>query len=209
MAKAMLEDAGLPVTDENLFIAATCKEKGISFLKGEAKVMVRKKSPKTGSAEGGPAETPVAPASREGMRSFDVFVNNEYFKVEVGETNGAPTVTQGVMAAQQSTSQRAPAAAAQTRPAPAAVKTGGGGGEQAAGPAEGEVPVLAPLPGVVIRYEKKVGDKVKAGETIVIIEAMKMNNNIEAPCDGEVVQTPFQEGSSVAKENVLCVIKPS
>ena len=51
-ARKSLEEAGLPVTDENIFIAATCKEKGIQFLKGEAKTGVRKNAAKSGGASG-------------------------------------------------------------------------------------------------------------------------------------------------------------
>ncbi len=74
---------------------------------------------------------------------------------------------------------------------------------------KGEVAVRAPLPGILIRYEKKAKDRVKAGETIAVIEAMKMNNNIHAPCDGDIVKTPIKPGKSLDKGSVLCIIKTS
>ncbi|HUV06085.1 MAG TPA: biotin/lipoyl-containing protein [Spirochaetia bacterium] len=203
-AKAMLKEAGLAVSDENIFIAATCKEKGTAFLKGEAKVTVRKKSQ---NREGETKNETVAPApeKREGMRNFDIFVNNEYFKVEIAEPDGRPTITAGGIPAPTVRQAAAP----QLRQAAAAAKTVAAPAPRVISTGEGEVPVVAPLPGVIVRYEKKVGDSVRAGETVVIIEAMKMNNNIDSPCDGVVVQIPFEAGSSVAKANVLCVIKAS
>ena len=60
----------------------------------------------------------------------------------------------------------------------------------------GEV-VSAPLPGVVVNVGVNVGDKVKSGQTIMIIEAMKMENEISAPRDGTVSQIAVQKGSKV------------
>ena len=59
---------------------------------------------------------------------------------------------------------------------------------------------------VIVSYEKQVGDNVKAGETVVILEAMKMNNNLTAPCDGTIDSIPFNSGDNVGKNDVLCVI---
>ena len=74
---------------------------------------------------------------------------------------------------------------------------------------EGETAVRAPLPGIIIRYEKKIGDGVKVGDTVAIIEAMKMNNNIDAPCDGKIVNIPHKAGSTIAKGDILCIIECS
>jgi biotin carboxyl carrier protein len=74
---------------------------------------------------------------------------------------------------------------------------------------EGETAVHAPLPGIIIRYEKKIGDQVKVGDTVAIVEAMKMNNNIDTPCDGKIVNIPHKAGSSIAKGAILFIIKCS
>ncbi len=203
-ATKMLEEAGLEINEENIFITATCREKGIAYLKGEAVVNVRKKSPKPKKQDAREA-APIIPPKPEGTRSFDVYVNGEYFQVEVGEPEGVPVVTRaGSPPVSRRTTVGASAPAARTSQ-PAVKST-----ESKSAPdlAEGEVPIVAPLPGLVVRYEKQVGDRVKAGETVVVLEAMKMNNNIESPCDGEVSQILVEKGSSAAKGNVLCIIRP-
>ena len=69
--------------------------------------------------------------------------------------------------------------------------------------------LTAPIPGMIIEYKKKVGDKVKAGDTIVVLEAMKMFNNLGAPCDGIVKSIIRNAGDSVSKGDVLCQIEPN
>jgi biotin carboxyl carrier protein len=70
------------------------------------------------------------------------------------------------------------------------------------------IPVTAPMPGMLVRYEKKVGDRVKVGENLLVLEAMKMYNNIPSPVEGTVVSTPLNAGDSVGKSDVLIVVKP-
>ena len=200
-AEKLLADANLPITDENVFIAATCMEKGIAYLKGEAKVSVRKKTP----ASETPSE-PVSSTKPAVTRSFEVYVDGQHFKVEVGETDGKPVIGQsgwrGSSAGSHSgTPGNIPNSSGTSQQKSAETK-----GTQIA---DGEVAVRAPMPGMIVKYEKQVGDKVKAGETIVVVEAMKMNNSIESPCSGEILQIPKESGSTVAKEEILCVIQPT
>ncbi|MGM0620266.1 MAG: pyruvate carboxylase subunit B [Bacteroidota bacterium] len=69
--------------------------------------------------------------------------------------------------------------------------------------------LTAPLPGMVVEYKKAVGDKVNAGETVVVIEAMKMMNNIDSTVDGVVKEIKFEASDSVSKGDVLMVIEPA
>ena len=69
--------------------------------------------------------------------------------------------------------------------------------------------ILAPIPGMIIEYKKEVGDQVKSGETIVVLEAMKMFNNLPAPCDGEIKKIDFKAGDTVAKGDILCHLEPA
>ena len=69
--------------------------------------------------------------------------------------------------------------------------------------------LIAPIPGMIIEYKKKVGNKVKAGDTIVVLEAMKMFNNLGAPCDGVIKNIVRKAGDSVAKSDILCQIEPN
>jgi len=67
--------------------------------------------------------------------------------------------------------------------------------------------VTAPMPGTVIRIEKKNGDAVKAGELVLILEAMKMENEILAPTDGTISVMNCSEGGTVAGGEVLFEVK--
>ncbi|MCL0092003.1 acetyl-CoA carboxylase biotin carboxyl carrier protein subunit [Dehalococcoidales bacterium] len=69
-----------------------------------------------------------------------------------------------------------------------------------------EVAIVAPMPGLIIRYEVEVGDEVKADDIVVILEAMKMENAITTPISGRVKAINFKEGDIVAKDDVLAVI---
>jgi pyruvate carboxylase len=68
--------------------------------------------------------------------------------------------------------------------------------------------LTANIPGMIVEYKKKVGDKVKAGEAVVVLEAMKMMNNLESTMTGTVKEIKFDSGDSVAKGDVLMVIDP-
>jgi oxaloacetate decarboxylase alpha subunit/pyruvate carboxylase subunit B len=67
--------------------------------------------------------------------------------------------------------------------------------------------ILAPMPGMIIRYEKNINDTVKAGETVIILEAMKMENAIQSPADGIIRSVNFKSGDTVKKDDVLCIIE--
>ena len=139
------------------------------------------------------------PAKSEAARTFNVFIDHEYFSVDVDPVGGTPMI---VAAAPQ------PAAPA-PNPAPAAPAAASAPAANPA-PAKAASPsgtmLLAPMPGMIIKYEKKVGDTVKEGDTIVVLEAMKMENALPAPCDGIIKAIDFDSGDSITKGAVLCVI---
>jgi biotin carboxyl carrier protein len=80
----------------------------------------------------------------------------------------------------------------------------------AAAPAEtlaaGDVPLKAPMPGMIISYAVKVGDAVKTGDLVCVLEAMKMQNSLPAPATGQVKAINFEPGASVAKDATILVI---
>ena len=78
-------------------------------------------------------------------------------------------------------------------------------GEAAAASAGGET-VKSPMPGTILSVNVKQGDAVKAGQVLMILEAMKMENEIMAPCDGTVSSVAVAQGASVDTGAVLCVI---
>lgn len=67
--------------------------------------------------------------------------------------------------------------------------------------------VAAPMPGLVIRVEVQVGERVKAGQGVVIVEAMKMENELKAPGDGVVARVEVEAGQTVEKGTVLLVLE--
>lgn len=73
------------------------------------------------------------------------------------------------------------------------------------GSASGET-VAAPMPGNILDVKAAVGASVKKGDVLMILEAMKMENEITAPCDGTVKSVNVSKGSSVETGTVLCVI---
>ena len=144
-----------------------------------------------------------APPKPEGLREFDVYVDDEYYRVEVSEKGGAPRIVRSAPVAPAVQ----PSAPAAPNPAPVAPAPAPKAAPAAASSAEG-TPVHSPMPGMFVKYEKNVGDKVQVGETVLVLEAMKMYNNIPSPVAGTVTATPFAAGATVGKGDVLIVIAP-
>jgi oxaloacetate decarboxylase alpha subunit/pyruvate carboxylase subunit B len=155
------------------------------------------------------------PEKGEGLREFNVFVEDEYFKVGVEEIGGTPVISYVQPAPAPAAPQPAPAAPAPPKPAPAPPKAPAAAPaapapEKAAKPAPSMdadgTPLAAPMPGMIVEYEKEVGDAVTEGETVVVLEAMKMENALPAPVSGTILAINFKSGDSVAKGDVLAVI---
>jgi oxaloacetate decarboxylase alpha subunit/pyruvate carboxylase subunit B len=146
-----------------------------------------------------------APEKTEAVRTFNVFIDNEYFTVDVDPVGGAPVIAaQSVAAARPQPARPAPATAnpgpAKANPAPVANSA------PAAITEMNGTLLMAPMPGMVVRFEKKPGDKVRKGDTVLILEAMKMENALVAPCDGSVTSVNFSVGDTVVKGATLAVI---
>ena len=118
----------------------------------------------------------------------DVTVNGTDYKVELADAVPAPA-QQAVRPAPQTVSAVTPQA---TAPAPQAAQTATASAPQG----KGEV-VTAPLPGVILDIKVKVGDAVKAGQTVAVLEAMKMENEIESTANGTVTAVNAGKGDSV------------
>ena len=141
-----------------------------------------------------------APAKGAALRTFNVFVDGQYYEVEVEALGGTPVLTGGTPKAAAVGTGVSPVVAA----APAPVS------KAAAAPLEilaaGEVPLRAPMPGMIISYSVQVGDKVAIGDLVCVLEAMKMQNSLPAPAAGVVKAINFDPGASVAKDTVILVI---
>jgi biotin carboxyl carrier protein len=62
------------------------------------------------------------------------------------------------------------------------------------------------MPGLIIRFDVKVGDKVKAGDNIVVLEAMKMAIDVPSTVDGTVKAVNFKNGDNIARDDILVII---
>ena len=116
------------------------------------------------------------------MKQLKVTVNGKTYDVcveEVGATSAAPVATAPVVAA-----------------APAPVAAPVAAGEQ----------ICAPMPGTVMSVKVSNGQAVKKGDVLVVLEAMKMENEIYAPCDGTVASVAVSNGDSVESGKVLVVL---
>ena len=115
---------------------------------------------------------------------YKVKLNGKIYEVEV-EKGNAELLSEydAISAPAAAPVAAAPAAAAPTAAAPAPAASGNA--------------TPSPLPGMVVAVKKNVGDKVKAGEVIMLIEAMKMENEISAPKDGTLVAVLAPKGTQV------------
>ena len=176
----MLEAENLPITEENIFIAASCKEKGILYLTGKAKVNgVRKVEAKKPEAKAAPANT---------SGEYTVTVNGNAYGVKIA--NGTATVNGVAYPLSVVDGIATPQAQA---PVQQTVVTG-------------SEDVTAPMPGLVLRLCVKVGDKVKKNDLVMVMEAMKMENEIFAPCDGEITAIRVNQGDQLQAGDVLMSI---
>ncbi len=185
--KRVLQEHGLPITDENIFIAATCKDKGIRFLKGEAEVGVRKLDKTTQAATASPP--PTTPPS-SGPAEYTVTVNGE--DIYMAFEGNMVTVDGKVYRV-----------GIQPRTTGAGTSSSSGSGGSRSALTE----VKSQMPGAVYKQLVKAGDSVRAGAPILILEAMKMEMEVASPVDGTVAEIKFAVGDQVHTGQVLATIR--
>lgn len=134
----------------------------------------------------------------------DVTVNGTDYKVELADAVPAPA-QQAVRPAPQATFTSAPAPQATTPAAQTTTQTAAQTATASAPQGKGEV-VTAPLPGVILDIKVKVGDAVKAGQTVAVLEAMKMENEIESTASGTVIAVNAGKGDSVLEGAAIITI---
>ncbi len=174
VAKKMLEDAGLPITDENIFIAASCQEKGILFLKDPSKAPMGcrfAEDEKPAAGKGGPCT---------------VTINGKAYGVEI-KADGKAVVNGKEVAF---------AVADGIKAAPSAPAAGAGNGTE----------VKASVPGSILRITVNVGDSVNEGDELLVMDVMKMEQPVAAPCSGTVQSIVVAQTDKVNTGDVLVVI---
>ncbi len=141
------------------------------------------------------------PEMGENLRKFNVLVDGEYFEVEVEDTGSSPNISY----VKQLPPRSAPKSRATPPPAKAAKPAAAGAPSATVGDEEG-TPLVAPMPGMIVGVEKKVGDQVNKGDAIVVLEAMKMENSLPSPISGTIKKINLNVGDQVAKNDIICVI---
>lgn len=129
------------------------------------------------------------------MKMFRVVVNGNEYKVAIEELaeEGAP-LPSASKAAPAAPRPAPPQPAAKPKPAPKATPTAGGGA------------IVAPMPGTILQVAVSSGDSVVKGQTLLVLEAMKMENEIKAPADGVIKEVNVTQGVSVNAGEVLIVL---
>lgn len=128
------------------------------------------------------------------MRKFLINVNGKSYDVAVEEVKDGTAPV--MMAAPQPAAAPAPAPAAAPAAAPKAAAAANVAGTK----------VEAPMPGTIMKVNVKVGDSVNEGDTVAVLEAMKMENDIPAPVSGKVVAVNVSNGDSVESGTALIVL---
>ena len=175
----LLEKAGLPVTDENIFIVAACGDKGLNFLKGDRPMGIRYKE--------------AAPAKKADAKggAYTATIDGKAVAVQLNAAGDAYTAT---VNGKSFTVKVAEGAAA---PAAAAAPAGNGA----------LTPLASPLPGTVVKVVAEVGTEVAEGDVVLVIEAMKMETEIKAAKAGIVREINVSASQVVAAGDTLAMIE--
>ncbi|EAJ5922567.1 biotin attachment protein [Campylobacter jejuni] len=171
--KTLLEKEGIETSEENIFIAAACKEKGIAFLKGEAKVNIRKLAsmPKPMSVD---------------ENKFTVAVNGNKYHVEVSYGFDKDVNVKSVKKVEENKNIIS---------------------SNSTSSVDAENEILAGISGNVFKIYVNEGEEVKSGQAIMVLEAMKMEIEVNAPKDGIILELCIKIGDTVNKGEVLAIYK--
>ncbi|EAH4619541.1 biotin attachment protein [Campylobacter jejuni] len=171
--KTLLEKESIETSEENIFIAAACKEKGIAFLKGEAKVNVRKLAsmPKPMSVD---------------ENKFTVAVNGNKYHVEVSYGFDKDVNVKSVKKVEENKNIVS---------------------SNSISSVDAENEVLAGISGNVFKIYANEGEEVKSGQAIMVLEAMKMEIEVNAPKDGIISELCIKIGDTVNEGEVLAIYK--
>lgn len=171
--KTLLEKEGIETSEENIFIAAACKEKGIAFLKGEAKVNIRKLAsmPKPMSVD---------------ENKFTVAVNGNKYHVEVSYGFDKNVNVKSVKKVEENKNIIS---------------------SNSTSSVDAENEILAGISGNVFKIYVNEGEEVKSGQAIMVLEAMKMEIEVNAPKDGIISELCIKIGDTVNEGEVLAIYK--
>ncbi|WP_288609563.1 biotin/lipoyl-containing protein [uncultured Victivallis sp.] len=175
----LLEKAGLPVTEENIFIVAACGEKGLKYLQGDKPMGIRYKE----------ADKPKAAAAKGG--AYTANVDGKNVAVELNAAGDAYTATVNGKSFTVKVSEGIAAATAAAAPAASGAATA----------------LPAPLPGTIMKIMVEVGEEVAADDVILVMEAMKMETEVKAPKAGVIREINVSTSQVVAAGDTLVMIE--
>ena len=175
----LLEKAGLPVTEENIFIVAACGEKGLKYLQGDKPMGIRYKE----------ADKPKAAAAKGG--AYTANVDGKNVAVELNAAGDAYTATVNGKSFTVKVSEGIAAATAAAAPAASGAATA----------------LPAPLPGTVMKIMVEVGEEVAADDVILVMEALKMETEVKAPKAGVIREINVSTSQVVAAGDTLVMIE--
>ena len=176
-AAEALKKNNLPETEENLFIASSCEAKGIDFLLGKAKISIRKKSDEP--EKKALTSTKSAAPSVSGPRDYTITVDGRAYQVQVNAG--------GKVAAANDTGNELVST-------PIAPQTSG-------------INIPAPTPGNIVRLEVEVGDTISKEQTLLVMEAMKMESEVKSPQAGVVQAVHVKAGNTVQTGDALLTLR--
>lgn len=208
-AEKILKENKLPVTDENIFIVASCESKGVTYLKGNAKVSVRKKQQEEEDRDVINVTASRIDNPSAGQSIYSVSIEGADYNVVVGKGSNVPYLpefvnqTSGPAVNTPSAAFVPPVQPAASFASQAAVSPHPN--SKMDKPVAGTV-VKAQIPGKIIRIDVKVGDKIKEQQILLIMEAMKMETEVVASAAGEIVAVHVSVEDAVQTEEPLVTI---
>ncbi len=169
----LLKEANLPITDENVFICASCGQKGIDFLLGKGKIGVRYVEKKTACA-------------KSDKNTYHLSINGQAYDVILKDDKTA--VVNGVEYAVQELDKAVASAPVS---------------ENNVSTSSNADVITAGTPGVITSIAVSVGQNVKKGDVVCVLEVMKMETKVLAPKDGKIAEIMVQKGASVKTGDAL------
>ena len=181
-ARKKLQSSGIDETDENIFIVATCKDKGLKFLKGEAELGIRKVEENS---------LPEAIAKDDGHdkkpSDYIVTVNSRDYSIRIeGDTAIVNDKAYNIGIRHDDNS----------KPMELTESTN-----------TSSTDVIAQMPGKVMRLTSTIGDQIHKGQSIMVVEAMKMEIHVSSPIDGTLIDVKVAAEDQVKTGQVLAIIK--
>jgi len=195
--KNILKKENLETTKENIFIAASCAEKGIEFLKGETKVNVRKNVVSDPmSIVGAVSKDKTKQGKQTKVYSYTILLDGESYDVQIASGTGADVVsTLGKVEITGIKKTKTQIKADQEEDGLPTFENS----------VDGES-VTAPVNAVVFKIQCSVGDKVTTNQTVIVLESMKMEIDVKAGCDGIVASIDVVKGQNVEEGDTIFII---